>query len=60
MLAAHFTRAPKSLIAGPTYLIWSSTFEMKRPRWQVGGGAIEELRRFGGWKELDEEAPINC
>ena len=60
MLAAHFTRAPKSLIAGPTYLIGSSTFEMKRPRWQVGGGAIEELRRFGGWKELDEEAPINC
>ncbi len=27
-------------------------------RWQVAGEAIEELRKFGGWKELDEEAPI--
>ncbi len=27
-------------------------------RWQVAGEAIEELRKFGGWKELDEEAPV--
>ena len=27
-------------------------------RWQVAGEAIEELRRHGGWKELDEEAPM--
>jgi hypothetical protein len=27
-------------------------------RWQVAGEAIDELRRYGGWKELDEEAPI--
>jgi hypothetical protein len=27
-------------------------------RWQIAGEAIEELRRYGGWKELDEEAPI--
>jgi hypothetical protein len=27
-------------------------------RWQVSGEAIEELRKHGGWKELDEEAPI--
>jgi len=26
-------------------------------RWQVAGEAVEELRRYGGWKELDEEAP---
>ncbi len=22
-------------------------------RWQIGGEAIEELRRYGGWKELE-------
>jgi hypothetical protein len=27
-------------------------------RWQVAGEAIDELRKHGGWKELDEEAPI--
>ena len=27
-------------------------------RWQVAGEAVEELRRYGGWKELDEEAPM--
>ena len=27
-------------------------------RWQIAGEAIEELRRYGGWKELDEEAPM--
>jgi len=27
-------------------------------RWQIAGEAIEELRRHGGWKELDEEAPM--
>ena len=26
-------------------------------RWQIAGEAVEELRRYGGWKELDEEAP---
>ena len=26
-------------------------------RWQIAGEAIEELHRYGGWKELDEEAP---
>ena len=26
-------------------------------RWQIAGEVIEELRRYGGWKELDEEAP---
>jgi len=25
-------------------------------RWQIAGEAVEELRRYGGWKELDEEA----
>ena len=25
-------------------------------RWQIAGQAVEELRRYGGWKELDEEA----
>jgi len=28
-------------------------------RWQIAGEAIEELRRYGGWQALDEEAPIN-
>jgi hypothetical protein len=28
-------------------------------RWQLAGEAIDELRRYGKWKELDEEAPIN-
>jgi hypothetical protein len=27
-------------------------------RWQIAGEAVEELRRPGGWKELDEEAPM--
>src|SRR3974390_2828011 len=27
-------------------------------RWQIAGEVIEELRRYGGWKELDEEAPM--
>jgi hypothetical protein len=27
-------------------------------RWQVVGEAVEELRRYGGWKWLDEEAPL--
>ena len=27
-------------------------------RWQIAGEAVEELRRYGGWKELDEEAPM--
>jgi hypothetical protein len=27
-------------------------------RWQLAGEAIDELRRYGGWKDLDEEAPI--
>jgi len=27
-------------------------------RWQIAGEAVEELRRYGGWKELDEEAPV--
>ncbi len=27
-------------------------------RWQVAGEAIDELRKFGGWNELDEESPI--
>ena len=26
--------------------------------WQIAGEAIEELRRYGGWQALDEEAPI--
>jgi hypothetical protein len=26
-------------------------------RWQIAGEAVEEQRRYGGWKELDEEAP---
>jgi len=26
--------------------------------WQIAGEAVEELRRYGGWKELDEEAPM--
>jgi hypothetical protein len=26
-------------------------------RWQIAGEAIEELRRYGGWQALDEEAP---
>jgi hypothetical protein len=25
---------------------------------QIAGEAIEELRRYGGWQALDEEAPI--
>jgi len=25
---------------------------------QKAGEAVEELRRYGGWKELDEEAPM--
>ena len=24
-------------------------------RWQIAGEAIEELRRYGGWKAFDEE-----
>ena len=27
-------------------------------RRQIAGEAVEELRRHGGWKELDEEAPM--
>ena len=27
-------------------------------RWQIAGEAVEELRRYGSWKELDEEAPM--
>jgi hypothetical protein len=27
---------------------------------RAGIEAIEELRRYGGWKELDEEARIAC
>jgi len=27
-------------------------------RWQIAGEAVEELRRYGGWKELDQEAPV--
>ena len=27
-------------------------------RWQIAGEAVEELRRYGGWKELDEEVPM--
>jgi hypothetical protein len=27
-------------------------------RWQLAGEAIDELRRYGGWKELDEEARV--
>ena len=27
-------------------------------RWQIAGETVEELRRYGGWKELDEEAPM--
>ena len=26
-------------------------------RWQIAGEAVEELRRYGGWKELDESGP---
>jgi len=26
-------------------------------RWQIGGEAVEELRRYGGWK-VDEEVPM--
>lgn len=25
---------------------------------QIAGQAVEELRRYGGWQALDEEAPI--
>jgi len=27
-------------------------------RWQITGEAVEELRRYGDWKELDQEAPV--
>jgi hypothetical protein len=27
-------------------------------RWNLAGEAIDELRRYRGWKELDQEAPI--
>jgi hypothetical protein len=27
-------------------------------RWQLAGATIDELRKYGGWKELDEEAPV--
>jgi hypothetical protein len=27
-------------------------------RWQIAREAVEEPRRYGGWKELDEEAPM--
>ena len=27
-------------------------------RWQIAGETIEELRRYGGGKALDEEAPM--
>ena len=27
-------------------------------RWQLAGEAVGELRRYGGWKDLDEEAPM--
>ena len=26
-------------------------------RWQIAGEAVEELRRYGGWK-VDEEVPM--
>ena len=26
-------------------------------RWQIAGEAVEELRRYGGWKESDESGP---
>ena len=29
-------------------------------RWQIAGEAIEELRRYGGWKELDEDCLIGA
>ena len=28
-------------------------------RWQITGEAVEELRRYGDWKELDQEAPVH-
>jgi hypothetical protein len=27
-------------------------------RWEIAGEAIAELRRYGGWQALDEEAPM--
>ena len=27
-------------------------------RWQIAGEAVEELHRYGGWKESDQEAPV--
>ena len=29
-------------------------------RWQIAGEAIEELPRYGGWKELDEDCLIGA
>jgi hypothetical protein len=27
-------------------------------RWQIAGEAVEELRRYGSWKELNEESVL--
>lgn len=29
-------------------------------RWRLAGEAIDDLRKYGGWKELDEERRLGC
>jgi hypothetical protein len=53
------TSAPRALTSTPQSARGPTKLKLdEQTRWQVAGEAVEELRRYGGWKELDEEAPI--
>ena len=42
------SQAPRRVHIGPKKLKLD-----EETRWQIAGEAVEELRRYGGWKELD-------
>jgi hypothetical protein len=53
------TPTPRSLIGTPQGAYGPTKLKLdEETRWQIAGEAIEGLRRYGGWKELDEEAPM--
>jgi len=55
----RWTPTPRSLTGTPQGAYGPTRLKLdEETRWQIAGEAIEELRRYGGWKELDEEAPM--
>jgi len=56
---ARFYSARRILTGNPQDACGRQKLKLDQERrWQVAGEAVEELRRYGGWKELDEEAPM--